>query len=92
MELIERRGFPRREGPFQYLVPYLLRIESRGSTSVVVTGPGPSRNLTQRMELVLGFRVRVLHRDLRAEFVERRHTSIVRRGSFEVTNQAHLIE
>jgi hypothetical protein len=27
------------------------------------------------MELVLGLRVRVLHRDLRADFVERRHTS-----------------
>jgi hypothetical protein len=58
MELIERRGFPRREGPFQSLVPYLSRIEARGSTSVVITGPGPSRNLTQWMELVLGLRVR----------------------------------
>jgi hypothetical protein len=53
---------------FQHLVRYLPRIESHVSSSLVVTGPGPQRNLTQWMKLILGLRVRVLHRDLRAEF------------------------
>jgi hypothetical protein len=37
------------------------------SNHFVVAGPGPARNFTKWMELILGFRVGVLHRDPRAE-------------------------
>jgi hypothetical protein len=43
-------------------------VISPASHPFLVTGPGPPRNLAQWMKLVVGLRMGVLHRDLRAEF------------------------
>jgi hypothetical protein len=43
--------------------PEVIDIASM-SDSLAVAGPGPSRNFAQRVKLVLGLRMGVLHRDL----------------------------
>jgi hypothetical protein len=50
------------------LTPGAPGVEIPFSNSLVVTGPGPPRNLAQWMKLIIALGMGILHRDFRAEF------------------------